>query len=132
MKIGDVKVPFKGGFKGGYVPVECLIDHKIIMDVKAFMRDRSRVRDCEFYCKMQIVINGKLHVTWHSSEILTGFLEDCQAQDIAEGTNNLPIEECIIYVGEDRGYYFGPPDAESVIPTEKELEKWISKYKKRR
>lgn len=74
MKIGDVKVPFKGGFKGGYVPVECLIDHKIIMDVKAFMRDRSRVRDCEFYCKMQIAIDGKLHVTWHSSEILTGFL----------------------------------------------------------
>lgn len=132
MKVGDINIPFKGGFKGGYIPIDCLIENKIIMDVKSFMRDRSQVKGCEYYCKMQISIGGKLHVTWHSSEILATFLEDCKMQDEQEGTKNFPIEECIVYVGEDRGYYFGPPDEESITPTEKELEKLIKKYTRRR
>lgn len=132
MKFENINVQFRGGFKGGYVPVQCLIDNKIIIDVLNFARERSQVRDCEMYCRMQIQIGGKLHVTWQASEILTQYMEDCRAQDVNEGTQNFPIEECIIYVGEDRGYYFGPPDAESVIPTEKELEKMMRRYNNRK
>lgn len=132
MRYDQISVPYKGGFKGAHVPVDCLIDNKIIIDVLNFKNGASQIRDCKMLCTMQIQIGGKLKVTWHSSEILTAFLEDCRSKEVAEDEAIFPIEQCIIVVGDDRGYYFAAPDADSVVPDEKELERMMRKYKKRR
>lgn len=132
MKYGKINVPFKGGYKGGHVPVECLIQEKIVMDVLAFTRSGSKINGCDMLCMMQIRIGGRLYVTWHASDILTTFLEDCKIQDEQENVGNFPIEECIIVVGDDRGYYFNQPDEDSWVPTEKDMEKLLKKYVKNR
>ena len=130
MKIKDISVKYRGGFKGTYIGIGILISKRIPFDIIDFIRDKSCVHDCESYCRMQIRINGKLYVTWHSSEILTNFLEDCRSQE-TDTEKLFPIEDCIMTVGEDRGYYL--QDASDIVTTltDKDIERLTHRHAKK-
>jgi hypothetical protein len=130
MKIKDISVKYRGGFKGLYIDVGTLIRKQIPFDVVDFIRGKSCVHDCESYCRMQIRINGKLYVTWHSSEILTNFLEDCRAQETDE-KKIFPIEDCMMVVGEDRGYYLQDASGIETTFTDKDIERLIRQKRRK-
>lgn len=119
MRPSEITVKYRGGFRGPYIDVRTLIERRIKLTVLDFERKPSNVRDCESYTHMQIRISGVLCVTWHSSTVLTNYLEDCRGQSDAiiqdTGTDPgiFPINDCIITEGPDRGYYLedAPHDA---------------------
>lgn len=100
-KLSDIRVKFRGGMRGSHIDIKKLIYDKTVIDILSFEVCPSRVRNCERMCKMQIRIKGELHVTWHSSDVLTNFLLDCKE----DGEQNFPIEGVIIYMGDDKAYY---------------------------
>lgn len=103
-KLSDIRVQFRGGMRGSHIDIKELIRKETVMDIISFEVCPSRVRNCERMCKMQIRIEGELHVTWHSSEVLTNFLVDCKEQEEKDGVVNYPIEGVVIYTGDDKSY----------------------------
>lgn len=99
-KLSDIRVQFRGGMKGSHIDIKKLIRDETVLDILSFEVCPSRVRNCEHMCKMQIRVNGELHVTWHSSEVLTNFLTDCRE----DNESNFPIEGVVIYQGDDKSY----------------------------
>lgn len=92
--------------------------------------EKSNVRNCDFYCRMQLRISGVLCVTWHSSEVLTNFLEDCREHQQDTGEVVFPIECCMFSVGDDRAYYLIDAPDDAFVPTERELEKMFDKARR--
>lgn len=130
-KPSQIKVQYRGGLRGSFIDISQLIDKAVKLDIIDFKREnKSNVRGCEFYCRMQIRVAGKLCVTWHSSELLTGYLEDCKQQEAESGEAIFPIEDCVISVGEDKAYYLADAPADAFVPTEKELEKMADKARR--
>lgn len=127
-RLSEIDVKYRGGYRGSWIDINDLIAKCIPMDIVEFRRDPSQVKGCETYCRMQIKIGGKPYVTWHSSEILAGYMEDCKAQELTDGVVNFPIEWVIIYTGDDGGYYL--KDAgDAKVPTEVELNRLIRRKK---
>jgi hypothetical protein len=131
MRVSETGVAYRGGFKGSFIDVGNLIDHKVRMDILDFTSDKSCVRDCEDYCRMQIRVAGRLYVTWHSSAILTDFLKDCREKERTDGVSVFPIEDCVITLGDDRGYYLEDAPEGSAI-SDCDLEKIVGHSRKRR
>lgn len=130
-KPSQINVRYRGGLRGSYIDIAQLIDKAVKLDVVEFKREnKSNVRGCEFYCRMQIRIGGKLCVTWHSSELLTNYLEDCKQQETETGEAVFPIEECIFSIGDDKGYYLIDAPDDAFVPSEKEFEKMVDKAHK--
>ncbi len=117
-KPSSIPVKFRQGFRGSFIDISQIIDKKIKVDVVDFVKQESKVRNCEFMCKMQIKINGRPFVTWHSSEVLTSYLEDCRAYEKENGEAIFPIEG-MITLGEDRAYYLvDSSDGKSISESE--------------
>lgn len=125
-------VKYKGGFRGSYIALPLLIEHKIRLDILDFSVDESRVRNCDSYCRMQIRINGGLYVTWHSSEIMTLFLKDCKADETMTGATNFPLENCMVTIGDDRGYYLQDATKDAVKPSKSLLDQLVDISRRRR
>lgn len=127
-RLSEIDVKYRGGYRGSWIDINDLIAKEIPMDIVEFRMDASQVKGCENYCRMQIKIGGKPYVTWHSSAILSGYLEDCMNQQATDGVVNFPIEWVIIYTGDDGGYYL--KDAgDAKVPTEAELNRLIKRRK---
>lgn len=124
-KVSEIGVKYRGGFRGPYISISQLIENKVEMDIIDFVTEKSCVRDCEGYTKMQIRIMGKLYVTWHSSAVLTNFLTDCRNEETETGETIFPIEQCIIIVGDDRSYYLA--DSPGSDLTERDIIKLTAK-----
>lgn len=125
-RISDLQskgVKYRGGFRGRRIPIQALIRESIRFTVVDFKQEESRMRDCDGYCMMQIEIDGKLYVTWHSSTILTDFLNDVKE----DGESNFPIVDCVMYEGDDRGYYLTDgDDSNSHIPSQDTINRIIN------
>ncbi len=128
----DIPVKFRNGFRGSFIDIQQLIEKKLKLDIVDFTKQESKVRGCEFMCKMQIRINGKPFVTWHSSEVLSSYLEDCRAYEKEKGVEIFPIEGGMLTIGEDRAYYFSDATPEAIQPNEKELDVMIEKARRTR
>ena len=131
--LSSIPVKYRGGFRGSYIDIAQLIDKRVKLDVLDFKKEeKSNVRNCEFYCRMQLRVSGVLCVTWHSSEVLTHFLEDCRAHQQETGEVVFPIESYMFSVGDDRAYYLVDAPGDAVVPTEKELERMFDKARRSR
>lgn len=129
--LNSIPVKYRGGFRGSYIDITQLIDKRVKLDVLDFKKEeKSNVRNCEFYCRMQLRVSGVLCVTWHSSEVLTHFLEDCRAHQQETGEVVFPIESCMFSVGDDRAYYLVDAPGDAFEPSEKELEKMFEKARR--
>lgn len=132
MRITDIDVRCRGGFRGPYIDTSLLIAHAVILDILDFVIEKSSVKSCDNYCRMQIRLNGRLYVTWHSSALLTHYLEDCKALEAAENKPVFPIESCIILQGDDRGYYLEDSSkAQGQEPTDDLISRLINQSKNR-
>lgn len=131
-KVSEIGVKYRGGFKGSYIEISQLIDRRVKLDVIDFILGQSCVRNCESYCRMQIRMAGGLYVTWHSSEVLTNYLEDCKKHESETGEVVFPIEDCIITVGDDRAYYLQDAPSDALIPTKDELDQMVKKAHRNR
>lgn len=130
MKPSQIKVKYRGGFKGSFICIQLLIERKVCLDVLDFTHKDSCVRDCDKFCYMQIRIGGRLCVTWQASEVLTGFLEDCKTEEHDSGEAIFPIEDSIITVGEDRAYYLIDAPADALRPTDADFEDLVRESKR--
>ena len=118
-KLSSISVKYRGGFRGSYIDVTQLIDKRVRVDVIDFKKEeKSNVRNCD------------LCVTWHSSEVLTNFLEDCREHQQDTGEVVFPIECCMFSVGDDRAYYLIDAPDDAFVPTERELEKMFDKARR--
>lgn len=119
MRPSEIKVRYRGGYRGPYIDVRTLINKRIKFTIIDFMEKESNVRDCEHYTLMQIRISGTLCVTWHSSAILYNYLCECREQseaykeEFGHDPEIFPINDCILVEGQDGGYYLedAPGDA---------------------
>ena len=101
-------IKWKGGFKGSYIPVSELIDRKIVVNITNFEVRPSCMHGSQM-CMTQIEICGRPMVTWHGSQNLINFLNECRMQE-QQGTQCFPIEDCIFTQGDDGGYYLADAD----------------------
>lgn len=125
-------IRYKGGFRGSYIAIQLLIEYRIRIDVIDYSLDRSCVRNCESYCRMQIRISGSLYVTWHSSELLTEFLKDCKEHEESTGDAAYPLESCIVTVGDDRGYYLQDAPDDAITPDKELIDRLVEQSRRRR
>lgn len=143
----EIKVQYRGGFKGPYIDIQLLIERKVKLDVMDFCYKDSNVRDCDKFCYMQIRIGGRMCVTWQASKVLSDFLADCKADDedtirmtkqqleekegaelsVSDPTDilNFPIVDCILYVNTDRAYYLMDAPDDAFEPDENEFLKLV-------
>lgn len=128
-KVSEIDVKYRGSFKGSYIDIQQLIDNSVVMDVLDFSLEKSCVKSCESYCKMQIRIEGHLFVTWHSSEMLSNYLSDCKLKQ-DEGVVVFPIEDCVIVVGDDRAYYLEDAPAVYQHLSDKDIERMVGKSRR--
>src|SRR5574344_920992 len=82
MRPSEINVQYRGGYRGPYIDIRTLIEKRVKLTVIDFQERKSQMRDVESYTHMQIRISGKLCVTWHSSAVLSNYLEDCLAQTL--------------------------------------------------
>ena len=144
----QIKVQYRGGFKGPYIDIQILIERKVKLDVIDFCYKDSNVRDCDKFCYMQIRVGGRMCVTWQASKVLSDFLADCKAEDedtitmtrqqmeenedaqlnVADHTDvlNYPIKECIIYVNADRAYYLMDAPDDALDPDDEEFDRLVN------
>lgn len=80
-------------------------------------------------CMTQIEICGRPMVTWHGSQNLINFLNECRMQE-QQGTQCFPIEDCIFTQGDDGGYYLADADNTCTRLTAEEINN-IAKYRRR-
>ena len=130
VKPSEIKVKYRGGFKGSYLCLHLLIERKVRIEVLDFTHKESCVRDCDKFCYMQIRVGGRLCVTWQASEVLTGFLEDCRAEESESGEHIFPITDSIVTVGEDRAYYLIDAPADALQPTDAEFDDLVRESKR--
>ena len=107
-KVSSLGIKWKGGFKGSYIPVSELIDRKIVVNITNFEVRPSCMHGSQM-CMTQIEICGRPMVTWHGSQSLINFLNECRMQE-QQGTQCFPIEDCIFTQGDDGGYYLADAD----------------------
>lgn len=107
-KVSSLGIKWKGGFKGSYIPVSELIDHKIVVNITNFEVRPSCMHGSQM-CMTQIEICGRPMVTWHGSQNLINFLNECRMQE-QNGAQCFPIEDCIFTQGDDGGYYLADAD----------------------
>lgn len=107
-KVSSLGIKWKGGFKGSYIPVSELIDRKIVVNITNF-EVRPFCMHGSQMCMTQIEICGRPMVTWHGSQNLINFLNECRMQE-QQGTQCFPIEDCIFTQGDDGGYYLADAD----------------------
>lgn len=107
-KVSSLGIKWKGGFKGSYIPVSELIDRKIVVNITNFEVRPSCMHGSQM-CMTQIEICGRQMVTWHGSQNLINFLNECRMQE-QQGTQCFPIEDCIFTQGDDGGYYLADAD----------------------
>lgn len=62
--------------------------------------------------------------------MLTGFLEDCKAEEQEGGQSIFPIEDCIVTVGEDRAYYLIDAPADALRPTDADFDDLVRESKR--
>lgn len=103
-RISEIKVKPRGGFRGKFAKIRKLIDRRVRLNIEDFREAASRLRDCDKRCDMQLDINGRKIVTWHSSEVLTQYLKDCRAVEDDEGVAYFPIESVRITEQDDGSY----------------------------
>ena len=96
-KVSSLGIKWKGGFKGSYIPVSELIDRKIVVNITNFEVRPSCMHGSQM-CMTQIEICGRPMVTWHGSQNLINFLNECRMQE-QQGTQCFPIEDCIFTQG---------------------------------
>lgn len=121
-------IKWKGGFKGSYIPVSELIDRKIVVNITNFEVRPSCMHGSQM-CMTQIEICGRPMVTWHGSQNLINFLNECCMQEL-QGTQCFPIEDCIFTQGDDGGYYLADADNTCTMLTAEEINN-IAKYRRR-
>lgn len=107
-KVSSLGIKWKGGFKGSYIPVSELIDRKIVVNITNFEIRPSCMHGSQM-CMTQIEICGRPMVTWHGSQNLINFLNECRMQE-QQGAQCFPIEDCIFTQGDDGGYYLADAD----------------------
>lgn len=107
-KVSSLGIKWKGGFKGSYIPVSELIDRKIVVNITNFEVRPSCMHGSQM-CMTQIEICGRPMVTWHGSQNLINFLNECRMQE-QNGAQCFPIEDCIFTQGDDGGYYLADAD----------------------
>lgn len=107
-KVSSLGIKWKGGFRGSYIPVSELIDRKIVVNITNFEVRPSCMHGSQM-CMTQIEICGRPMVTWHGSQNLINFLNECRMQE-QQGTQCFPIEDCIFTQGDDGGYYLADAD----------------------
>lgn len=107
-KVSSLGIKWKGGFKGSYIPVSELIDRKIVVNITNFEVRPSCMHGSQM-CMTQIEICGRPMETWHGSQNLINFLNECRMQE-QQGTQCFPIEDCIFTQGDDGGYYLADAD----------------------
>lgn len=107
-KVSSLGIKWKGGFKGSYIPVSELIDRKIVVNITNFEVRPSCMHGSQM-CMTQIEICGRPMVTWHGSQNLINFLNECRMQE-QQGAQCFPIEDCIFTQGDDGGYYLADAD----------------------
>lgn len=107
-KVSSLGIKWKGGFRGSYIPVSELIDRKIVVNITNFEVRPSCMHGSQM-CMTQIEICGRPMVTWHGSQNLISFLNECRMQEQL-GTQCFPIEDCIFTQGDDGGYYLADAD----------------------
>lgn len=107
-KVSSLGIKWKGGFKGSYIPVSELIDRKIVLNITNFEVRPSCMHGSQM-CMTQIEICGRPMVTWHGSQNLINFLNECRMQE-QNGAQCFPIEDCIFTQGDDGGYYLADAD----------------------
>lgn len=119
-KVSSLGIKWKGGFKGSYIPVSELIDRKIVVNITNFEVCPSCMHGSQM-CMTQIEICGRPMVTWHGSQNLINFLNECRMQE-QQGTQCFPIEDCIFTQGDDGGYYLADADNTCTRLTAEELD----------
>ena len=127
-KVSSLGIKWKGGFKGSYIPVSELIDRKIVVNITNFEVRPSCMHGSQM-CMTQIEICGRPMVTWHGSQNLINFLNECRMQEL-QGTQCFPIEDCIFTQGDDGGYYLADADNTCTMLTAEEINN-IAKYRRR-
>lgn len=127
-ELTDRGIRYRGGFRGKRIAITDLIDSRARFNLVDFRIDDSRVRDCATYCIMQIEMAGHYYVTWHSSSILSEFLTEVKAQS----PDYFPITDCMLYEGDDRGYYLKDADDSAVTLSESEVERMMRNVGRRR
>ena len=83
-KVSSLGIKWKGGFKGSYIPVSELIDRKIVVNITNFEVRPSCMHGSQM-CMTQIEISGRPMVTWHGSQNLINFLNECRMQEHTSG-----------------------------------------------
>lgn len=119
-KVSSLGIKWKGGFKGSYIPVSALIDRKIVVNITNFEVRPSCMHGSQM-CMTQIEICGRPMVTWHGSQNLINFLNECRMQE-QNGAQCFPIEDCIFTQGDDGGYYLADADNTCTRITDGELD----------
>lgn len=127
-KVSSLGIKWKGGFKGSYIPVSELIDRKNVVNITNFEVRPSCMHGSQM-CMTQIEICGRPMVTWHGSQNLINFLNECRMQE-QQGTQCFPIEDCIFTQGDDGGYYLADADNTCTRLTAEEINN-IAKYRRR-
>ena len=127
-KVSSLGIKWKGGFKGSYIPVSELIDRKIVVNITNYEVRPSCMHGSQM-CMTQIEISGRPMVTWHGSQNLINFFNDCRTQE-QSGTQCFPIEDCIFTQGDDGGYYLADADNTCTMLTAEEINN-IAKYRRR-
>lgn len=127
-KVSSLGIKWKGGFKGSYIPVSELIDRKIVVNITNFEVRPSCMHGSQM-CMTQIEICGRPMVTWHGSQNLINFLNECRMQE-QQGAQCFPIEDCIFTQGDDGGYYLADADETCTRLTVGEFDE-IAKYRHR-
>lgn len=127
-KVSSLGIKWKGGFKGSYIPVSELIDRKIVVNITNFEIRPSCMHGSQM-CMTQIEICGRPMVTWHGSQNLINFLNECRMQE-QQGAQCFPIEDCIFTQGDDGGYYLADADNTCTRLSAEEINN-IAKYRRR-
>ncbi len=119
-KVSSLGIKWKGGFRGSYIPVSELIDRRIVVNITDFDVRPSCVHGSQM-CMTQLEIGGRPMVTWHGSQNLIGFLNECRLSE-QHGNVCFPIEGCIFTHGDDGGYYLADADDSCLRLTAEEAE----------
>lgn len=148
--LDKISVKFRNRFNGAFIDKKVLIKNKIVINVEDFRVDKSKVHGCENLCRMKLTISGRPIVTWHASANLIDFLNQCQEDDIERKikyeedkaiakeqgsqfkkkfTSNFPIEDAILFRGDDKAYYLIPAPEDAMRPTDDELHEYITTSK---
>lgn len=119
-KVSSLGIQWRGGFKGSHIPISELIAHRIVVNITDFAVRPSCMHGSQM-CMTQLEIAGRPMITWHGSQNLIAFLEECKRRE-EQGEVCFPIEDCIFTQGDDGGYYLSDADDSCLRVSAEELE----------